>query len=228
MLAKTLLYTLLLGVYLSLSAQQTRYFLFTTQCGHGYWQDTAFVAATNDPEVIDSMLANLSRPLPERKFINGPIADGNGGHNHNAGYWFKWHFVPNEWTLVENAIEVCDGCPYSDLDIDTDYWVNTIGQFCPWSGQPLKEVSAPTDLAVIGTPVTVRIFPNPAVNSLYIDHDYYGDATITLLNAMGQRVFYQEHFVGKMLNVRPYEAGMYWLHITLGKETFMVRVIIGF
>ncbi len=87
--------------------------------------------------------------------------------------------------------------------------------------------ASPAAINVIGTPVTVRIFPNPAVNSLYIDHDYFGEATITLLNMQGQRIFYQEHFVGKMLNVRPYEAGMYWLHITLGQETFMERVIIG-
>lgn len=90
-----------------------------------------------------------------------------------------------------------------------------------------ENTESPATLNVIGTPVTVRIFPNPAVNSLYIDHDYSGDATITLLNMQGQQVFYEEHCVGKMLNVRCYDAGTYWLYIVLGQETFMERVVIG-
>lgn len=93
--------------------------------------------------------------------------------------------------------------------------------------QDTFDADIPAQLNLIGTPITLRIFPNPAVNSLYIDHDYVGEATIALLNMQGQRVFYQENFVGKMLNVRPYDAGMYWLYITLGKETFMERVVIG-
>jgi hypothetical protein len=93
--------------------------------------------------------------------------------------------------------------------------------------QDSENTDPPATLNVIGTPVTVRIFPNPAVNSVFIDHDYAGDATITLLNMQGQRIFYEEHFVGKMLNVRPYDAGVYWLHITLGQETFMEQIIIG-
>jgi len=76
-------------------------------------------------------------------FINGPIDYGNGGHNHNASHWFLWHFIPNQWSLVELAIEVCDGCPYTDVDTDTAYWVGNIGQFCPWSGRPVREVSNP-------------------------------------------------------------------------------------
>ncbi len=219
--------SLLLLFSIVVHAQQTRYFQFTTQCGHGNWQDTAFIAATNNQAVIDSILANIARPMQQRNFINGPIDAGDGGHNRNASHSFKWHFVPNEWSLVEIAIEVCDGCPYTDLDADTAYWLNNIGQFCPWSGQPVREVSEPTAISIIGSPVTVRIYPNPAVNSVFIDHDYAGDATITLMNMLGQRVFYEERFVGKMLNIRPYDAGVYWLHISLGQETFMEQIIIG-
>jgi hypothetical protein len=93
--------------------------------------------------------------------------------------------------------------------------------------QDTENTDSPPTLNVIGTPVTVRIFPNPAVNSIYIDHDYDGDATITLLNMQGQQVFYEEHCVGKMLNVRCYDAGVYWLYIVLGQETFMEQVIIS-
>ena len=93
--------------------------------------------------------------------------------------------------------------------------------------QDTNNSSLAATLNVIGIPITVRIFPNPAVNSIYIDHDYDGDATITLLNMQGQQVFYEEHCVGKMLNVRCYDAGVYWLYIVLGQETFMEQVIIS-
>ncbi|MDX2001277.1 MAG: T9SS type A sorting domain-containing protein [Chitinophagales bacterium] len=136
----------LLMIAAAAPAQQLRYFQFTTNCGHGAWQDTAFVAATSDTVLIDSVLADLARPLAQRKFISGNIAAGNGGHNRNGSHWFKWHFVENEWALVENAIEVCDGCPYSDVDADTSYWLTILGYFCPWSGQPLREIDAPTGM----------------------------------------------------------------------------------
>ena len=124
-------------------AQTTRYFEFSTTCGHGNWQDTTFIASTSNQIIIDSVLANLARPLNQRNFINGPIDYGNGGHNHNANHWFLWHFIPNQWNLAEVAIELCDGCPYTDVDADTAYWVGTVGQFCPWSGRPVREVADP-------------------------------------------------------------------------------------
>ena len=134
-------------LYLSVSQAQTwRYFEFTTQCGHGAWQDTSFIAATSNPELIDTVLANLGRPIENRKFISGTIEAGNSGYNHNANHWFLWHFNPNQWNLAELAIEVCDGCPYSDVDADTAYWLQTLGQFCPWSGRPAREISQPISI----------------------------------------------------------------------------------
>jgi hypothetical protein len=121
---------------------QTRFFEFSTStfCGHGNWQDTSFIASTSNQAVIDSVLANLARPLNQRNFINGPIDYGNGGHNHNANHWFLWHFMPSQWSLVELAMEVCDGCPYTDVDADTAYWVGNVGRFCPWSGRPVRDL----------------------------------------------------------------------------------------
>ncbi len=150
-------------------AQTVRYFEFTTDCGHGNWQDTTFIASTSNQILIDSVLANLDRPLNERKFINGPIDYGNGGHNHNATHWFLWHFIPNQWNLVELAAEVCDGCPYTDLDSDTAYWVETIGYHCPWSGQPVREVLIPTGVNEQNLENEILIFPNPFSAQLSID-----------------------------------------------------------
>src|SRR5690606_23896498 len=118
---------------------------------------------------------------------------------------------PNEWSLIEMAIEVCDGCPYSDVDADTAYWLNTIGYFCPWSGQPLKEVSAPTGMEDVAGKLYVRIYPNPAINSLFINHHHKGEATLTLHDISGRLVYEEQHCTGKMLNVRPYAEGLYWL-----------------
>jgi hypothetical protein len=37
------------------------------------------------------------------------------------------------------AIELCDGCPQMVED-DLDYWVETVGRFCPWSTRVLERV----------------------------------------------------------------------------------------
>lgn len=66
------------------SVEQPRYFRFLHTN-----DSTTFVAGTSE----------------ERdKFITGPIASGNGGHNGD----FPWHFVEGEWELTEVATEVCD------------------------------------------------------------------------------------------------------------------------
>lgn len=87
-----------------------------------------FVAVTSDPVVLERARAQLQLPVSQRDlFINGPIARGDGGHNLD----WSWHFVPDEWDLVEAAIEVCDGTPQTVED-DLDYWIDEVGQYCPW------------------------------------------------------------------------------------------------
>jgi hypothetical protein len=148
-----------------------RYFEFGTTCGHNNWQDTTFIAAAANQAIVDSVLANLARPLNQRNFIAGPIDYGNGGYNRNAGHWFKWHFVPDQWTLTELAIELCNGCPYSDLDADTAYWVGTVGSFCPWTGIPLREVAGPSVLHKVNQPLEVDLSPNPAVDKVALQYE---------------------------------------------------------
>jgi hypothetical protein len=87
-----------------------------------------FVAQTNDPDVIVIGRAQLALPLDQRQlFINGPIARGNADVNRQ----WSWHFVPNEWSFAEAAIEVCDGNAVL-VEQAVDYWVDTVGHFCPW------------------------------------------------------------------------------------------------
>lgn len=209
-------------------AQTTRFFEFSTTCGHGNWQDTTFIASTSDQVVIDSVLANLSRPLSQRHFINGPIDYGNGGHNHNATHWFLWHFVPDQWSLVEQAIELCDGCPFTDVDADTAYWVGTIGQFCPWSGRPVREVSTP--VSVNNDPLfekEIILFPNPAKDEVHLKGNGLSKVTVTIYNATGHELKTTNPYEqNNAVDVSRLESGLYFVKIRDGDETMVKKLIV--
>ena len=94
-----------------------------------------FKAVTSDEEVIAMVRDQLLLPENERTlFISGPIDRGNDGHNLD----WNWHFVPDQWTLTELAIELCDGNAVL-VSQDVDYWVDTVGQFCPWGSYAANE-----------------------------------------------------------------------------------------
>lgn len=210
---------LVLGAFLSVvmpvpgQAQTTRYFQFTTDCGHGNWQDTAFIAATSDPAVIDSVLADLSRPPAERKFISGAIGYGNGGYNHNGPHQFLWHFIPNQWSLVDFSTEVCDGCPYSDVDADTAYWVGNLGNYCPWSGIVVREVTNTVDVPEPDAG-GITLYPNPAHTTLLLQLPGHRlPATCTILNAMGAVVREKQAVVSGAVDIASLATGLYVLLI---------------
>jgi hypothetical protein len=95
-----------------------------------------FRAATNDQSVIDAARDQLLLPENERTvFISGPIRRGDGNHNLE----WNWHFAPGQWELAEAAIELCDGNAVL-VSQDIDYWVDTVGQFCPWGSYVAEEV----------------------------------------------------------------------------------------
>ncbi len=112
---------------------QTKYYEFT----HADQEvDYSIVAKTSDPDVIQKVEEELARPFNERNLhINGDIESGNGDHNNN----WSWHFVPDEWDLVEISAEVCDGRPQFVED-ELDYWLEDVGYFCPWSSRVAGEV----------------------------------------------------------------------------------------
>ncbi len=58
--------------------------------------------------------------------INGQLAAGTA-YNHP----WSWHFDPATVHAVDLSIELCDGRP-SMVEADLDYWLDTVGQFCPW------------------------------------------------------------------------------------------------
>lgn len=93
-----------------------------------------FPVSSTSPEFIAEARAQLSLP-PERRtlFAAGPIAAGDGGHN----FGWSWHI--SSPSLVEVAIELCDGTP-SMVEADLDYWLDTVKTFCPWSSYVYAEV----------------------------------------------------------------------------------------
>jgi hypothetical protein len=47
---------------------------------------------------------------------------------------WSWHVDPQMVEFADNTIELCDGTP-ADIENDLSYWLNTVDQFCPWSGE---------------------------------------------------------------------------------------------
>jgi len=211
-----------------LLSQTMRYFEFTTNCGHGKWQDTSFIAATSNQVVIDTVLANMARPVQSRKFITGKIDVGHGGHNHNATHWFLWHFIPNEWSLAEMAIEVCDGCPYSDVDADTAYWVRNIKYYCPWSGVPVREVADPLGIDMPNVEQILLVYPNPASDQLYVVSQANMVYSVSIFNAMGQLVSEQQNESdGKPINISYLQNGIYFILVKHNLATRIQKLVVN-
>ena len=229
---KTITRILLLPIffffYSSLLAQPMRYFEFVVGCGHNNWQDTSFVACASNQTLIDSVLANLDRPMHQRKFILGPIAAGNGGFNFNASHPFRWHFVPNQWQLVDLAIELCDGCPFTDLDTDTAYWLNTVQSFCPWTSKPVREISAPSSIHELVSSESYIAYPNPASRNFVVKGPIVNNPTCRIYNMLGMAITNQTSLTSmQAIDVSAWEEGIYIIRITTDKLIINKRIHVG-
>lgn len=90
-----------------------------------------FYAATTDTSVIRNADEELSKPLENRlKHINGLLAPGECKYNPN----YDWHFILNEWDLVEASIEWCDAFP-----ANPDY--TGIDRVCPWASKVYERIN---------------------------------------------------------------------------------------
>ena len=96
------------------------------------WRDTAFVVRTSDQQLIQQINAQLLLPANERKLVAGALAEGNGGYNKNGSHEFKWHLKEDDWQLADVTIEIYDGRPYTDVDVNFPYWLNTVKRFGSW------------------------------------------------------------------------------------------------
>lgn len=145
------------------------------------WRDTSYIIAASDPALLAEIDSELALPVEQRRHINSHIAAGNGGFNHNGDVWYNWHPVPDQCRFAEFSIELCDGRTYTDVEADTAYWIDNVGQFCGWSYYVSREVQAPS----VGTaePVTsefLPIVPNPANEAVQINWMLSGRAPVAL------------------------------------------------
>ena len=62
--------------------------------------------------------------------VAGRIVRGDGGFN---APW-SWHLDPLSIEVPQVSIELCDGRP-SMVQGDLDYWVDTVGMYCPWAAR---------------------------------------------------------------------------------------------
>jgi hypothetical protein len=104
------------------------------------WRDTAFVVRTNKQQLIQEADAQLALPVMERKIVFGDLAAGDGGHNKNASHVFNWHFKEDAWRFVDVTVEIYDGRPYTDVHLNTHYWLNAMTRFGAWGSYIKKKL----------------------------------------------------------------------------------------
>lgn len=80
---------------------------------------------------IDQVLA-LQAGTSDANIPNGEILRGPGRTDHNDPW--SWHISPENIEMAELTIELCDGNP-TFVEENVDYFVNTVGNYCPWSAE---------------------------------------------------------------------------------------------
>lgn len=119
-----------------------RYFEIGLKTSPDDWRDSSFVVATNNAQLLTQVEAELTKPLNQRKIIAGDLVRGSGGYNKNAGHSFNWHLNENKWQLTDMTIEIVDGRPYSDVEVNINYWMDTVKRFGPWGSYIKKEITS--------------------------------------------------------------------------------------
>lgn len=86
------------------------------------------ILITNDA-TIDQVFA-LSKGESNARIPSGRLLRGQMSYNKP----WHWHIDSQDIAMAEVTIELCDGRP-SDVENSLDYWVDTVGRFCPWSAR---------------------------------------------------------------------------------------------
>jgi len=80
-------------------------------------------------QTIEQVYA-LSRGQSQAAIPSGRVLRGQVSYNKP----WHWHIDSQDVAMAEVTIELCDGSP-SMVEQNIDYWVGTVGRFCPWSAQ---------------------------------------------------------------------------------------------
>jgi hypothetical protein len=92
-----------------------------------------FVIQVESPAQVSALETRLASGA--EGVISGQLVSGDGGFN---APW-SWHMAPATVEAPDLAIEVCDGRP-SMVEADLPYWLDTVGQFCPWGARVVERV----------------------------------------------------------------------------------------
>ena len=90
-----------------------------------------FAVYATDPEAIHLLTDNYYGL--NNMFVTGRLVIGNGGFNSP----WSWHLDPDDVTMAEFAIELCDGTP-SEVERNLPYWLFQVETFCPWSSKVIE------------------------------------------------------------------------------------------
>ena len=93
-------------------------------------------AVIRDPAMVERAWMELSGQGDAGVPV-GPLAWGDGGVNRGH----RWHVT--ELGFADFTIELCDGTAWM-VDRDPVYWVETVGSFCPWTGEVVRLVPLST------------------------------------------------------------------------------------
>lgn len=86
------------------------------------------VWVTNEQTIED--LFSLQSGESSANIPNGVTRRGPGQADHNEPY--SWHMDPEDISMAEVTIELCDGSP-SYVDENIGEWQDQVGRYCPWS-----------------------------------------------------------------------------------------------
>lgn len=90
-----------------------------------------FSIIATDPETKKLLTENYEGK--NSMHVTGRLARGDGGFNSP----WPWHLDPDSVRMAEVSIELCDGRP-SLIEEDLEYWLETVGNYCPWSSKVVK------------------------------------------------------------------------------------------
>lgn len=118
-----------------------RYFEVGINSNPSDWRDTSFVVATNNKQLLKQVEDELLKPVDERRLVVGKLKEGSRGYNKNAGHVFNWHFDEGDWQLADFTAEVMDGLPYTDVEVNHAYWMDTVKRFGSWGSYVKREIA---------------------------------------------------------------------------------------
>ncbi|MBA4313164.1 MAG: hypothetical protein C0417_11105 [Chlorobiaceae bacterium] len=217
--------SLLFFIVISLNTQvySQRYFEFGNRV---YQSGENFVAVTSDSAEILVIEAQLTLPESLRdRHIHGILAHGNPGYNLT----WHWHFIPNQWRVVETSVEVCDGLPSwieRDTALWTDGWI-----FCPWSSYLLREVSPNSVMERGEIQLSSLIYPNPTQGTFSVDFldPLNSQTSITIYNILGQMIYSKSFFAPyheqMQIDISKLPSGVYYLHVKSGYKILTQKLL---